>query len=163
MGGYSGDVESRIMNPMLRLLVAAAALLAPGAAQAETARAFLDRVYAGYTGEDFNPLEHPENYFAAPLTGEIRKDSSGGEVGYLDGDPLCDCQDVSGLKPRIERVRMRGKGAADARVLLDFGTPDQRTVSLQLVLTKHGWRVADVATKDEPSLLKALRRANRKR
>jgi hypothetical protein len=153
------------MGPRVRLLVAAAALLAPAAAQAETAQAFLERTYAGYAREDFDPLDHLHRYFAAPLAAAIREDErlATGEVGYLDGDPLCDCQDISGLKPRVESVRMTGKRAASARVMLDFGTADQRTVVLQLVLTKHGWRVADVATRDQPSLLAALRRSNAKR
>jgi hypothetical protein len=72
-------------------------------------------------------------------------------------------KDASGLKPRIERVQMHGTRAAEARILLDFGTPDARTVSIQLVQTKPGWRVADVATKGEPSLLRALRRSNGER
>ena len=134
----------------------------PGGARAETARAFLERTYAGYVHGTFNPLDHADSYFAPSLAKEIRLDSAGGEVGYLDGDPLCDCQDISGLKPQVEWVRMRGRGAADARVLLDFGTPDERRVSLKLVLTGRGWRVQDVATKEEPSLLAALRRSNAK-
>jgi hypothetical protein len=152
------------MYSLARLLLVVSALLAPAAAQAESARAFVQRVYAGYAREDFNSLDHIDRYFAPPLAAAIRDDErlADGEVGYLDGDPLCDCQDFSELKPRIERVRMHGRAAADARILLDFGTSDARIVSLQLVLTKGGWRVADVATKEEPSLLGALRRSNRR-
>jgi hypothetical protein len=149
------------MRRLAELLLLLLALAAPCAAKAETARAFVERIYAGYSHDDFNPIGRPDLYFAAPLASEIRKDSAGGEVGYLDGDPLCDCQDFSGLKPRIGHVRMQGSRAAEARILLDFGTPDARAVSLQLVSTKQGWRVADVTTKEEPSLLAALRRANR--
>jgi hypothetical protein len=150
------------MRRLAELLLLLLALAAPCAAKAETARAFVERIYAGYSHDDFNPLARPDRYFAAPLAREIRKESVGGEVGYLDGDPLCDCQDFSGMEPKIEHVKMRGSRAAEARILLDFGSPDARAVSLQLVSTKRGWRVADVATKDEPSLLAALRRANRK-
>ena len=150
---------SRNILPVLALALVAAA----GDAKAETARSFVERTFAGYARGDFNPLAHVDKYFSEPLASEIRLDSAGGEVGYLDGDPLCNCQDVSGLKPRIESVRLHGKRSADARILLDFGTSDARTVSLRLVLTDRGWRVADVATRGEPSLLAALKRANRLR
>src|SRR5690349_11349735 len=116
-------------------LLALALAAAPGNAPAETARAFVDRTFAGYARGDFNPLAHPEKYFSDNLAKEIRLDSAGGEVGYLDGDPLCDCQDVSGLKPRVESVQTHGKRVADAKIILDFGTDDARTVSLHLVLT----------------------------
>lgn len=145
------------------ILLLIGTLVLPAAAQAETARAFVDRIYAGYAREDFNPLNRLDAYFAPEIAAQIRKDSAGGEVGYLDGDPLCDCQDYSGLKARVESVAMHGKQAADARILLDLGSADERSVELHLVLTEHGWRVADVGTKEEPSLLEALRRSNRAR
>ena len=149
------------MKRLALLLAAVVAAAAPAGVQGQSARAFVERIYAGYAQDGFNPLEHIDRYFAPPIAKEIRDDSAGGEVGYLDGDPLCDCQDFSGLKPRIESVRARGS-AADARIVLDFGTGDARTVILHLVRTKGGWRVADVTTKEEPSLLAALRRSNRK-
>lgn len=163
MEGYTGAVERRLIARNIRLALALILIGAPGGANAETARAFVERAYRGYSNADFNPLAHPEKYFAQPLAKEIHLDSAGGEVGYLDGDPLCDCQDVSGLKARVESVRMHGKRSADARIMLDAGTTDARSVSLYLVLTDQGWRVADVATKEEPSLLTALMRSNRHR
>jgi len=150
------------MKRLFVLFAAIIALSAPAEGKTESSRAFVERLYSGYVRESFNPLLHIDRYFAPPLAGEIRKDSAGGEVGYLDGDPLCDCQDFLGVKPRIESVQATGRDAADARVVLDFGTADVRMVTLHLVLTKSGWRVADVATKEEPSLLAALRRSNQK-
>jgi len=150
------------VNRLFALLAGMFLLAVPAAAKTESSRAFVERIYSGYAQEKFNPLEQIDRYFAAPLAAEIRKDSAGGEVGYLDGDPLCDCQDFLGLKPRIESVQRHGRDAADARIVLDFGTADVRTVTLRLVLTRSGWRVADVATKEEPSLLAALRRSNAK-
>ena len=148
------------MKPLFALLAATVAFAAPAGANPESARAFVERIYSGYAHEDFNPLLHIDRYFAAPLATEIRKDSAGGEVGYLDGDPLCDCQDFLGIKPRVASVEMHGRGRADARIILDFGSADVRAVMLRLVLTRRGWRVADVTTNEEPSLLTALRRSN---
>ena len=148
-------------------MILAALMLASGAPNAaappnETAQAFLERVYADYVLDGLSSLQHVDELFAAALAAQIRRDAelAGDEVGYLDGDPLCDCQDLSGIKPRIESVEPRGSDGAEARVVMNFGTRDVRTITLRLEKTPGGWRVADVGTKDEPSLLEALRRSN---
>ena len=151
------------MKMLLAALILASA--APNAAvspQNETAHAFVERVYADYVLDGLSSLQHVDELFAAGLAAQIRRDAelAGDEVGYLDGDPLCDCQDLSGVKPRIESVEPRGSDGAEARVVMDFGTRDVRTITLRLEKTPDGWRVADVGTKDEPSLLAALRRSN---
>ena len=67
-----------------------AALLAP-AQQAETPRAFVEHIYAGYRREDYDPLARPERIFAAALAAAMNEDArlSRDEVGYMDADPLC--------------------------------------------------------------------------
>ncbi|HYG46332.1 MAG TPA: hypothetical protein VD846_00180 [Allosphingosinicella sp.] len=144
-------------------LALAAALLA-AASPAETPRAFVERLYAGYRDPDYSPLSHPDRVFAAPLVAAIREDArlSREEVGYMDADPLCQCQDPAGLRPRIGEVRRSGRARAAVGVRIDFGS-DRRDLSLSLVRTAAGWRVADVATADEPSLLESIRRFNRRR
>ena len=141
-------------------LLLVAALLAP----AETPRAFVDRIYAGYRDADYNPLDRPERLFAPPLVAAIRQDSrlSRDEVGWLDGDPLCQCQDHQGLEPVLGEVR-RAARSATADILLRFPGYDDRHVRLRLVRTASGWRIADVATADDPSLLRDLQRSNRRR
>jgi hypothetical protein len=140
-----------------------AAMAAPSSA-AETPRAFVERLYAGYRDPDYSPLDRPERIFAAPLVAEIREDwrLSKGEVGYMGADPLCQCQDASGLEARVEAVRIAGRRAT-ARVRLDFPGPDRRAVELKLVRGGDGWRIADIASADEASLLGGLRRFNRRR
>ncbi|HEX8241708.1 MAG TPA: hypothetical protein VF574_18380 [Allosphingosinicella sp.] len=145
---------------MSALLVA----LLAAAPAAETPRAFVERLYAGYRDPDYSPLARPRRVFAPPLVAAIREDRrlSRDEVGYMDADPLCQCQDPSGLQPRIGEVRGSDRGRATVNVRVDFGS-DRRELSLRLVRTAAGWRVADVATADEPSLLAGLRRFNRRR
>ena len=142
----------------------AAALLAPAPA-AETPAAFVERVYAGYRNADHNPLHRPERLFAPPLVAAIREDArlSRGEVGWLDGDPLCQCQDHEGLEPLVREVRRPTAKTASADILLRFPGYDDRNVRLSLVRTRSGWRIADVATADAPSLLRDLQRSNRRR
>lgn len=128
-------------------------------------RTFVERLYASYRhNSEFSPLDEPERIFAPPLLSAIRADQrlARGEVGFLDGDPLCDCQDTHGMRVRIEAFsanRMR----ANARLVVRFaGTHDRRDISLKLVRTVTGWRIADVGTRSEPSLLRGLLASNRK-
>jgi len=146
------------MTALLALLIAAAS---PG----ETPAAFVERLYAGYRDPDYTPLVRPKRVFAAPLVAEIREDArlSRDEVGYMDADPLCQCQDPAGLRPTIREIGRPGRSAATVHVLLDFGGSDRRDLRLRLVHTTTGWRVADVATANEPSMLDSLRRFNRRR
>ena len=145
-------------------MIALLALALAAAAPAETPAAFVDRLYAAYRDPDYSPLARPERVFAAPLVSEIREDArlSKDEVGYMDADPLCQCQDPTGLKPRIGAVRLSRRGRASVPVAIDFGS-DRRELRLSLVRTSAGWRIADVATADEPSLLQSLRRFNARR
>ncbi len=141
-----------------------AALLAPAHA-AEEPRAFVARLYSGYSDPDYNPLARPDRIFAAPLVAAIREDRrlSRDEVGYMDADPLCQCQDPEGMRSTIESVRQTGRATARAHVRLVFPGDERRALTLQLVRTSTGWRIADIATADEASLLGGLRRFNRRR
>jgi hypothetical protein len=140
------------------LLVLAAAVAPVG----DTPRHFIERVYAHYRDENYSPFVHPERVFAPPLTAAIREDErlAKGEVGYLDGDPLCDCQDYEKLTARIRKLDRPTRQSAGALVHLDYGNGEGRDLRLKLVLTKSGWRVADVGSTDQPSLLGALQRSN---
>lgn len=133
--------------------------------QAESPRQFVARVYASYAREDYSPLARPGSVFAPMLVREIREDQrlAKGEVGYLDGDPLCDCQDYDKLTAQVRTLKRPTRQSADALVHVDFGDGEARDLRLKLVLTPNGWRVTDVGSKDEPSLLHALQRSNRKR
>jgi hypothetical protein len=140
-----------------------AAALAP--APAETPGAFLQRIYAGYRDPDYSPLDRPDRIFAPPLVAAIREDRrlSRDEVGFMDADPLCQCQDPAGLKPLIGEVKRPTARTAAARILLRFGGSDDRELRLDLVRTAAGWRVADLGTPDSPSMLRDLQRFNRRR
>ena len=141
-----------------------AALLAPEPAT-ESPRAFAERIYAGYRDSEYSPFAVPERWFAAPLAAAMAEDSrlSHGEVGYLDGDPLCQCQDPSGLQALIDEVRRPSRKSAIADVRLRLTGYEPRHVRLHLVRTPAGWRIADVGTPDAPSLLGDLRKSNRRR
>lgn len=144
--------------------IAIAALLLAASAPADSPRGFVEGVYRLYRTPDFNPFEHPERYFTPRLARALDDDATmdPGEVGLLDYDPLCQCQDDSGMRTKVQAVTQRG-GTADARVSVYFGSRDQRDIHVKLERTPKGWRIADVVTRDEPSLLADLVKSNRER
>jgi hypothetical protein len=162
MGEDSAD--GRRIEMMLPLLIGAA-LGASSAAATETPKAFMERLYAGYRNESYSPFTHPGRVFAPQLLAAINEDSklANGEVGYLDGDPVCQCQDTGGMHASVTGVTQQGPNKATVRVSLRWGNDQPRpTTTFSLVKTKAGWRIGDVSSPDEPSLLKALRDSNAK-
>ena len=148
------------------MILAALALAAAPAPAAETPRHFVERLYAAYRRASWNPLARPARVFAPPLAAAIDEDRrlSGDEVGFLDGDPVCDCQDPAGLRARILGLTPGGRASATVRVTLRFGDDgDGRRLTLRLARTAAGWRIADIATPDSASLLLDLEAANRRR
>ena len=135
----------------------------PPASPAETPKAWMEQVYASYRDPDFSPFRHPNRYFTPTLLAAINEDQrlAKGEVGTLDGDPICQCQDASGMRPRIIRVTRPSAGKASVQVLIDWVDSTARKARFTMVRSRGGWRIADVASGDERSLLQALQRSNR--
>ena len=146
------------------MMLAALALAAATAEPLQTPRAYVERLYASYRKENFNPLAHPARYFTPRLTAAIDEDErlANGEVGYLDGDPICGCQDPHGLRATVIGVSEERRGEVKVRVSIAFTGDKPRPATLTLVSTKAGWRIADIASPDEPNLLRALQTSNRK-
>ena len=136
-----------------------------GVGQAETPRSFLQQVYAGYRTPDYSPLERLDATFAPALAAAIREDErlANGEVGYLDGDRLCDCQDFQKLRATIRSVKRPHQRTASAVVDVDLGFDQARHLRIELVRTTAGWRVADILSRDGSGLLRNLKRSNRSR
>ena len=140
-------------------------LLAMAAAQpAETPQKFMERLYANYRHSDYSPFTHPGQVFAPRLLSAINEDSklANGEVGYLDGDPVCQCQDSGGMRPSVNGVTWQGRDKAIVRVSIRWQHDKPTLARFNLVRTMSGWRIADVSSADEPSLLGALEASNRK-
>jgi len=140
------------------------ALAAAAAQPADTPRGFMERLYANYGQSDYSPFTHPGQVFAPRLLAAINEDSklAHGEVGYLDGDPLCQCQDPSDIDPSVGMVTMHGRDRAEVTVLYCQDCDVARVARFSLKHLRTGWRIADVSSPDEPSLLGSLEAANRK-
>jgi hypothetical protein len=83
-------------------------------------------------------------------------------VGALDGDPICDCQDDSGMRFRIASVRAEGFGRATAVVVISSANDaPPNPITIDLARTDAGWRIYDIHSADLPSLRTLLIQSNR--
>jgi hypothetical protein len=133
----------------------AAALIAQTAALAQGASplAFLEQVYKVYRnnsnakGIDYSKPDNVRRYFAPPLARAILKDRSDArkkdEVPLLNGDPFIDAQDWEIANLRIEMKP--GATRRNASGVVTFTNAKQpKTVTLDLVKTGDGWRIAEI-------------------
>ena len=139
------------------------ALLIAAAPTAETPKAYMERLFASYRVTNFNPFDRPELYFAPRLLSAIKEDArlAKGEVGYVDGDPICQCQDPGGLHATVSGVRQQDRDTALVSVSIGLTGYEPRPTTFTLVHTAAGWRIADVSSGDEPSFLHGIEQANR--
>lgn len=89
-----------------------------------------------------------------------------GEVGALDGDPLCDCQDDGGMTFTVGAAKTEGPDGAVVEVVRrDPNVKPPEVERLQMVLRRANgvWRIQDVGSPDMPSLRTFLAEENRKR
>lgn len=93
-------------------------------------------------------------WFSPSLRSLIERDrrANPGFVGKLDFDPVCSCQDPDGVKVVNLRISAENQGRALAAMTFRFPQPTARTVVLELLSTREGWRIDDVSTSDVPSL-----------
>ena len=132
------------------------------AAPAETPEGFVRRVYARYRANGPGVLTtRPAGtalYTAALLDAFAKdEDAAHGEVGSIDGDPICGCQDYD---LRVKQLRV-DPGEADTMVarvdVANLGS--RKTIVLTLAQTPAGWRIADVGDKDVKSIVALLKDA----
>ena len=146
--------DRRFMNRALAMqavLVAASAMAFTATAETASPQSFVDGIYKHYLGKDSKglPLNNSaaiRRYFAPPLSEAMAKDfaaaEKAGEVPMLNGDPFIDAQDweISNVKTAVKST-----GAATAVATVAFVQfMEPRTVTLDLVNTPAGWRIADI-------------------
>jgi Protein of unknown function (DUF3828) len=149
------------------MVLAALLAMAPApVAAADSPRAFLTRLYARYESGNLKPFPRQEQVYAPELVRQMRLNAKlyGPEqVGLIDYDPVCQCQDVSELKARIFDITPTGRGKAEARVSIGFGDGTvHHEIRVNLIRAAAGWRIADIATREQLSLLADLQRDNQK-
>ncbi len=134
---------------MKRRIVLVVGLLLPIAAEAQqSAQAFLDGLYAPYRTRGFRgqPYTQAERFFEPTLAAAMRRDAElarkNGVPPTLDGDPFVDAQDweIANLSVRVAAAGEQATG------MVSFTNSRQKkTLAVELVQTKDGWRIADIA------------------
>jgi hypothetical protein len=141
-----------------------ALLDAASSAQDATAQAFLQSLYAPYQkgkALDTGSEQKAARYFVpsvAKLIGDdIAESKKRDEVGKLDFDPFIGGQDWA--KTKIELKVAPGSGADRATGSARFTPPGEKkqsVVTLDLVKTAAGWRIADIHWAGEADSLVAI-------
>ena len=137
------------------------------AADVAGAKAFVVWLFSHYPqrASHFDPLGRSSAaVFDPPMIALFRENdrlTPKGDEGALDGDPICDCQDDSGLV--VKRMTVASTDALDATASVEFvlAGGDRRTERFDLVLVGGHWRIRDIHTKDTPSLRAYLIQSNR--
>lgn len=133
---------------------------APATGDAADAKAFLEGLYAHYKSSKnntFSPLDKDlKAVFDPDMVQLLAKDAKllKGEVGAMDGDPLCDCQDFDSIAANItiqSATATTAKATADLKVFTET-----HHNSFDLVKVNGAWRVHDVQEIGQPSLRKML-------
>ena len=137
---------------------------AVGTANAADVKAYLDGLYAHYKTSKDNTF----NMFDTKAGGVFDTDTSAlldadtkalkGDLGTLDGDLLCDCQDFVSLKAMVSVQSATPTTAMASTNFVDVGMSDQGTrhADFQLVKTGAGWRIHDIRDGAEPWLRQQL-------
>ncbi len=125
--------------------------------ESESPAAFLRRIYAPYVAGDTtaDPTgTAAPTIFDARLTALIRQDQVQlpGEIGMLDQNPICDCQDFDRLKLLSIKIYRRGVSRTTADVRFINGDTTSK-LTYTLTWSRRGWRVTDIRTPDMPSLV----------
>jgi hypothetical protein len=155
-------MDRRFLGLVIALATGFAAMAATPSqpAGAQDARRFIARLYERYSDPRTQYLgRDAPAAFSPQLLRLIRRDQARtpkGEVGILDWDPICACQDPDGL--RVLRVDLQPGSpvALTATVKLGFVGGEKATVRLDLARRSGVWRIADIHTQETPSLVHLL-------
>ena len=137
--------------PVMSAGRAAPAAPAPApASDAAAVEAFIKGLYAPDT------IVEPKVFDAAMLAlmAENARVTPKGDVGALDGDPFCDCQDSEGMRAQVAVIEVKADSATVVANLAWSGDAAPRTdrITYDLVKVDGTWRIHDISAKDMPSL-----------
>ncbi|HEX3664646.1 MAG TPA: DUF3828 domain-containing protein [Rhizomicrobium sp.] len=150
-------MTSRIQAGVLLFLLGSIRIAMAG----ETPQAFLQRLYAAYAphgkGNDFS-YPDARAIVDASLLARLRNDriKSKGEVGAMDSDPICQCQDWESFKVVSLHAQMNGPGRARGDVTFRPDPQSTMIVHFDLVQENGAWKIHDLSSQETPSLLAYL-------
>ena len=149
----------------LTLLIALAVPPIPAAAQdAASAKTFLQSVYALYS-KNGKGATLTSRYYDSTLLRLVATDNklNAGDIGVLEGDPVCGCQDWKGIWDLKIETQMQGPSHALADVSFALSAPkgrtkdDLRKLQITLVPERGQWRIYNILDESDPKTLFDLR------
>jgi hypothetical protein len=157
-------MSSKTLTALVWLFLFLPALGVPSQTQdMNSAREFAQQVYASYADPDVAHQEQRQDRLYTPqLRRLIHADRTGhpGDVGKLDGDPICDCQDPGDPgQLKVSSIDLSATTPSRMKAAVRFTiVAEPRAITLILIKTQAGWRIDDIATKEIPSLRAFLSR-----
>jgi hypothetical protein len=132
--------------------------------EAAEVKAFLESLYSHYKSSKDNDFQmfgaNQRDVFDPDMVRLLGADTKAlnGELGAIDGDWLCQCQDFESLKATIA---VQSADASAAKATADFsdtGMPAQAAGHDDFDLVKAGgsWRIHDIRSGRQPSLRQTL-------
>jgi len=141
------------------------------AQNADSAKAFLASIYRHYQngGNGISIGDRSaDRYFAASLLALVQADAKAvgpDNVGAIDADPVCACQDWGGIWNLEIVVKVEAPGHAEAAVSFSLSPPQShqknasRSLSMKLVSEHGAWKIDDVIDLTDSKAPYALRKA----
>jgi len=143
---------------------------APATVGVDAAKAFLTSVYKHYgtggIGVDSVGPDAPR-YFHSSLVALLRADQKAAspDVGAIDADPVCACQDWNGIWNLAIDVKIEAADRATAKVSFYLADPKDdpkdslRKLAVVLAAENGAWRIYDIVDQTDPTAPFALRKA----
>ena len=135
-------------------------------AEAGSPQAFLEGLYAHYkasssTGTSWAPMDaNVKDVFDPDTVALLAADTKAlkGELGEIDGDWLCDCQDWGSIAATVTVTSQTPTTAKATAAFHDTQVPDEKDKrdTFDLVKTPAGWRIHDMGTPQDASLRHVL-------
>jgi hypothetical protein len=139
---------------------------------ADDAKAFLTGIYNHYVDEksqsDFDPaFKNQSDYFDPDMVALMKEDDrlKGENVGALDWDPFCGCQDTVNMTAVITIDSITATEAkATVITTAHVGMPEDqkpRTFTYDLRVVNGQWRIHDIGEPNMPSLRQLFINSNK--
>ena len=133
--------------------------------QAPTALALLQNLYSHYKDSDeldFSAYQTVPGWFDPAMTAVIMEDRrlADGDIGAVDADPVCQCQDYDGFTATFVTTASTDSTATIVASLHDKKTGAGPKITYQMVRIGNRWRIHDIASDDYPSLYKVYADSN---
>lgn len=170
---YRLDAHDRFVQSIFRIALLAVVVPAglSSAQDADSAQTFLASIYRHYEngGNGINiGNRDADRYFSASLLALVRADVKAAgpqNVGAIDADPVCACQDWEGIWNLNIVVKVGLARHAEAAVSFSLSPPRNhrndasRRLSIRLNSERGGWKIDDIIDLTDPKAPYALRNA----